>query len=180
MFLGLLYVFPFNNLIMGIWYVFIGLFLRSAARASYQQILLRDSLKRVTVGDLMDFHVVTVPPSARLEDIVHRVMLTSGSTEFPVVDGARFLGMIGLREIRGVDRQMWGHVTAGEIMQVDAARNPLSSSENAGRLLALITSEDGIIPVVDGGNLVGAVNPRDLMKRIRLRMDLGGWEKSGR
>jgi predicted transcriptional regulator len=181
MFLGLLYVFPFNNLIMGIWYVFIGLFLRSAARASYQQILFRDSLKSVTVGDLMDFHVVTVPPSARLEDIVHRVMLTSGLTEFPVVEGARFLGMVGLREIRGVDRQLWGHMTVGEIMQVDEDRNTPSSSDNAGRLLSMITSDEGIIPVVDGGNLVGAVNPRNLMKRIRLRMELkDGWERSER
>jgi Zn-dependent protease/CBS domain-containing protein len=173
-FLGLLYVFPFNNLIGGVWFVFIGLFLRSAARASYQQMLIRDCLKGVKVGDIMDFHVVTVPASARLEDIVHRVMLTSGLTEFPVVEGSRLLGMVGLREIRNVDRAMWGRVTAGEVMQSDVARNTVTSADEASRLLSKMAGDEAMIAVVDEGNLVGVVKPGDLMKRIRLRMELRG------
>ncbi|HLE21105.1 MAG TPA: site-2 protease family protein, partial [Vicinamibacteria bacterium] len=39
--LGLVYILRYENLIGAVWYLFIGLFLRSAARASYQQILLR-------------------------------------------------------------------------------------------------------------------------------------------
>ena len=101
-----------------------------------------------------------------------RVMLTSGLTEFPVVEGACFLGMVGLREIRGVDRGLWGHMTAGEIMRSNASRNPVSSTDEASRLLSMVAAEDTVIPVVDEGRLVGVVNPRDLMKRIRLRMEL--------
>jgi CBS domain-containing protein len=173
-FLGLLYVFPFGNLIGGVWFVFIGLFLRSAARASYQQILIRECLKGVKVGDVMDFHAVTVAASTRLEDIVHRIMLTSGLTEFPVVEGTRFLGMVGLREIRSVDRATWGHVTAGEVMESDISRNTVSSADEASRLLSRMTADEAMIPVVDGGNLVGVIHPRELMKRLRLRMELRG------
>jgi CBS domain-containing protein len=171
-FLGLLYAVQFGNLIGGLWYVFIGLFLRGAARASYQQVVFRDSLKGILVRDLMDFNFVSVPHGARLDDIVNRVMLTSGLTELPVVDGAKLLGMVGIREIRGVERGLWTHVTAAEVMRRDLSSQVVSSTDEAGRLLSMAAGQEAPIPVVDGENLVGIVNPGDIARRLRLRMEL--------
>jgi Zn-dependent protease len=117
MLLGLVYVLPFGNLIGGIWYLFIGLFLRNAARASYQQVLVKDVLRGVKAKDLMNREVISVSPEATLEEIVDRVLLPTGLANLPVVEGATLVGLLGLREIRGVDRSRWSQVRANEIMR---------------------------------------------------------------
>lgn len=170
--LGLLYVFPLGNLIGGIWYLFIGLFLRNAARASYQHVLVRDLLKGVKARDLMSRQVVSVSPHASLEEIVENVVLPSGQTDFPVVDGGRLLGLLGIRDIRAVDRVDWGQVTVGDAMRRDAFGEVVSPEDDASRLLSLVAKDDALIPVLDGDSLVGIISRAELMRRLKLRMEL--------
>lgn len=171
MLLGIL-LFASGNPVGGIWYVFIGLFLRMAAQASYHQLMLKDSLRGFKVRDLMNPDVVSVSPQTHLEQIVHGVVLTSGRTEFPVVEGGRLLGMVGVAEIRTVDRSLWRHVTVSEVMRRDASVHAVSSLDDADRVLALAANEEVLIPVVDGDTLVGVTTPRELLKRLRLLAEL--------
>jgi Zn-dependent protease/CBS domain-containing protein len=173
MLLGLVYVLPFGNLIGGIWYLFIGLFLRNAARASYQQVLVKDVLRGVKAKDLMNREVISVSPEATLEEIVDRVLLPTGLANLPVVEGATLVGLLGLREIRGVDRSRWSQVRANEIMRRDDVLGQVVSPEDdATRLLTMVVSDDILIPVMDGDRLVGIVTRPDLMRRLKLRMEL--------
>jgi Zn-dependent protease/CBS domain-containing protein len=171
MLLGIL-LFVSGNPVGGIWYVFIGLFLRMAAQASYHQMMMRDSLRGFKVRDLMNPDVVSVSPQTHLEQIVHGVVLTSGRTEFPVVEGGRLLGMVGVAEIRAVDRSLWRHVTASEVMRRGSSVQAVSSLDDADRVLTLATNEEVLIPVVDGDTLVGVTTPRELLKRLRLMAEL--------
>ncbi len=172
MLLGLVYVLPFGNLIGGIWYLFIGLFLRNAARASYQQMLVKDVLKGVRAADLMNRHVLSVSPEATLEEIVDGVVLPSGTTNLPVLENNRLVGLLGLREIQAVERSRWNQVRAREVMRQDVFRQVVSPEDDATRLLSMVVSDDTLIPVMDGETLVGIVTRADLMKRLKLRMEL--------
>ena len=172
--LGLIFVLPpFGNFIGGIWFIFIGLFLRYAARKSFQQLQVRELLKNIKARDLMNRNVVSVSPDTAVEEIVQRIVLGAGVAEVPVVsDTGRLVGIVGLGEIRAVDRSMWDKVTAGEVMRDDAVRHGVSAMDEAARVLSLSRDEDDLIPVLDGETLVGIITQRDMMRRLRLRMEL--------
>jgi len=169
--LGLVYILRYENLIGAVWYLFIGLFLRSAARASYQQILLRDLLKGVKAGDVMSREVVAVSPEATLAEIVDGVVLPTGLANLPVVEGTRLVGHLGLPEIRSVDRSRWGEVRAREVMRMDLPP-AVSIEDDATGLLSLAARDDVLIPVLDGDRFVGVITRPDLMRRIKLMMEL--------
>lgn len=174
-FLGFLSIFLFEQLVGGIWYIFIGMFLRNAARGSYQHTLIKESMKGIKVRDVMDEDVVTVKPFVVLDDFVHSVMLTSGLTEVPVVDGASLRGFIGLKEVKTIDRARWRYVTVAEVMRPynsEKAPRSVSPDEEASRLFILAAGGEMLIPVVDGGGFVGVVSTQDLLRRIQLRVEL--------
>lgn len=69
-FMGILHFFS-NNFIGGMWCFLIDMFLHSAAKVSYCQILLRKTLQGEPVGHFMKKDPVTVPPSTTMvEEIV--------------------------------------------------------------------------------------------------------------
>jgi Zn-dependent protease len=174
-FLGFTSIFLFDHLVGGIWYVFIGVFLRNAARSSYQHTLIKESMRGIKVRDVMDEEVVTAEPSMVLDDLVHKVMLTSGVTELPVVDGDNLRGLIGLKEVKAIDRARWSFVTVAEAMRPfdsEVAPRSVSADDEANRLLILAAGGEALIPVVDDRRFVGVVSTKDLLRRIQLRMEL--------
>ena len=60
-FFGILQTFT-GNIIGGLWMVFIGIFLQQAAESGYREVLIRNSLSGIRVGDVMTREVVTVHP----------------------------------------------------------------------------------------------------------------------
>jgi Zn-dependent protease/CBS domain-containing protein len=171
--LGFLALIASVSPVLGIWYIFIGWFLRQLARTSYRQAIVRDSLKRFRVGELMG-EAVSVPPTATLEHVAHHVFLASGLAEIPVVDEGRLLGIVNIGDVRRVDRDLWGYTRVSEIMKADGRHRAVDLDDDASRLLSLTAGENRVVPVVRGAELVGIVTSRDLMKRLELRMELGG------
>ncbi len=172
MLLGLVYLLRYDNIIGAVWYLFIGVFLRRAARASYQQVLLRDLLKGVKAGDVMSRQVVAVSSESTLDEIVSQVILPIGLVELPVVDGTRLVGQLGLAEIRSIDRVRWKEVLAKEVMRADALPLAVSPEDDATRLLSMAVRDDALIPVLDGERFVGVVTRLDLLRRLKLMMEL--------
>jgi len=66
----------------GLWLIFIGWFLRDAARASYQQILLRDALVGITARQVTDSDCPLVPPDLNLTELVQQYILPTGRSCF--------------------------------------------------------------------------------------------------
>jgi Zn-dependent protease len=92
-----------GELIGGLWFVFIGLFLHQAARASRELIGIRERLETLRVADVMtpvDGTVAETPPlrdTVTPEATAWQAFLKLGSgrrTELPVVAGDRLLGVV--------------------------------------------------------------------------------------
>lgn len=60
----------FRDFISGMWWVLIGIFLQSAARGSYQQLLTRRALEGEPVRRFMENKPITVSPSITVEQLV--------------------------------------------------------------------------------------------------------------
>lgn len=171
--LGVLWIFLYDNFIGGLWFVLIGFFLRNAAKGSYQHLLLRRALEGLKVKDLMSLDAVAVAPGARLREVVDDVILPRGIAEVPVVSDDRLVGMLRLSEIRERSRDSWSSLTAADVMSVDAIGGAVHPTEDAFRLLARMGERDHRLPVVsEDGRFLGVVTRDELMRRLRLRLEL--------
>lgn len=154
----------------GLWLVFIGWFLSSAARQSYQQVAVHDMLEGVTAGRLMRANVLAVPPGISTSDLVHRYVMGTDERAFPVIDGDRLVGLVTLEDIRTVARDDWDSTTAAEIMTPAdqlAVVQPLDDASAA--LDKLIERNVHQLPVISDGHLVGLVLSSDIMRWLQLQ-----------
>jgi len=162
-----------TGLISGLWLVFIGWFLNSAAVNSYKQTVVRDLLEDVPVFRLMRLNVPTVAPTLPVSHLVYDYVMGAEERAFPVMEGDRLVGMVCLEDIRKVPREAWDRVTVGEIMTDANHLDVVTASEDAGDALEKLTRRDvGQAPVVENGRLVGLLRRRDILKWLELQSGL--------
>jgi CBS domain-containing protein len=166
--LGVFLVFG-GSLMGGLWMILIGMFLRGAADASYEQLALRESLRRLRVRDVMTRDVVSVTPETTLEQLAERFW-SHRFTSFPVVDGGVVLGIVNLDGVRGVARQLWPQTAVRTVMRT--LSDDLSVAPDTPVLDALHkASRNGVgrLAVLDRGQLAGYVSLKDIAHALVLR-----------
>ena len=162
-----------HDLIAGVWWFVIGLFLHGAARASYLDILTRDLLGTATAADLMTAAPVTVPPELSLADLVEHFIYAYHHEQFPVVGPGGLLGMVGAREVKLRPRAEWATRRVAEVMTPCTAANCVDARTPAPQALRLMNeSGNSRLAVTDRGDLVGILTLKDLLGLIALKLDL--------
>ena len=104
---GVYSVFVTNQLVTGLWFIFIGWFLANAATASYEQILLRHVLEGRTAADTMTQHPGTVDPDVTLDALVRDYFMRRPYNSFPVTDDGIVIGLITLSQVKQMDHSAW-------------------------------------------------------------------------
>ena len=84
-----------GNVIGGMWWFVIGIFLRGAATASYQRLMLHELLHHQPVTRFMRADPVTVPPSITIRQFVEDYLYRYHFKMFPVVADGALLGSGG-------------------------------------------------------------------------------------
>src|SRR6202040_2470667 len=92
-----------GNLIGGMWSVFLGWFLLSAARAEEAGGLIRQALSGISVAEVMTPEPVQAPDNITVEDALHGYILASRHSTFPTHDAAGQLsGLLTLTALKNV------------------------------------------------------------------------------
>jgi Zn-dependent protease/predicted transcriptional regulator len=158
-----------------IWMVVIGMFLRYAARASYQQLTVKDAFAGLTVRELIQPQVVTVDPDLTLDRLVDEYFYTHRYRSFPVLEGDRLAGMISLKDLQAVPRAEWPVRQVRQAMHQVRQENLIHPTDDlAGVFRKMAEEHKGHLPVVDDGRLAGIITRHDIMTLIQLKTDLGG------
>jgi Zn-dependent protease len=84
---------------LGMWLAFIGLFLRSCARESYEETLKRVVLQGAKVKDVMTRDVISVPGALPIEALVHDYFLAKNHIAYFVSDGERAVGIVTMKAV---------------------------------------------------------------------------------
>lgn len=170
--LGAFQVFT-GNLIGGVWFVFIGFFLRQAAEAGYQRVVIQDLLAGIKVKDLMSKDPVCVSPEMTISQVVDDYFMKHRFTSFPVCRSGRVLGITTLNSVKGIPRENWGEKTIqSAITRIPDEFVLHPEDEAVDAMRKIITSDLGRLPVVQGDRIVGILSRKDVMTLLVVKADL--------
>jgi Zn-dependent protease/CBS domain-containing protein len=171
---GIVLIFLLQQWFSGIWLIFIGWFLNDAARASYQQVLLRDALSGITTRQLTDYASPLVPPHMNLTELVEQYVLPTGRSCFLISWGAELEGMVTLQQIKRVPRTRWTTTTVQDVM---TPANKLKVAYADQDLLGVLQEMNGEtanhVPVIEAGKVIGIINREDIARFLRTRAEFG-------
>jgi Zn-dependent protease len=153
----------------GLWLVLIGLFLRQAAEGSYQQLVLRGALAPLRVRDVMTRDVVSVAADRTLAEVVDGTFWPHHVSTFPVVDGARVVGILGLGQLRQVPRERWAEARVRDAMRpLDSTLTAAPGDGLAEALEKLSQNGVGRLAVLEGATLSGYLSIKDVIHVLAL------------
>ncbi|MDA8270840.1 MAG: site-2 protease family protein [Actinomycetota bacterium] len=158
----------------GIWLVFMGWFLLSAARAEESSTVMRSSLAGVHVRDIMTLHPVTFSSTMTVGELLNMEELQGYRfNSFPLVGSDGELeGLATLGRIRRLAPELQSKTRLKDIacpldeVPVGAADEPI-----ADLLQRMEASPDGRAFVMDAnGHLIGIISPTDIARYVQLLM----------
>jgi Zn-dependent protease/CBS domain-containing protein len=169
---GLITFFASGSLIGGVWSVFLGWFLLSAARAEEAGGLIRQALSGISVAEVMTPNPMQAPDDISVEDALHSYILASRHSTFPTHDaGDRLSGLLTLAALKNVAPNARATTLIKEIIcpldKVSTAR-PADPATNL--LDAAEGCSEGRTLVVDNGRLVGIVSPSDINRLLQMSL----------
>jgi CBS-domain-containing membrane protein len=158
----------------GLWLFLIGLFLRNAATASYQQLLLRRTLEGEPVSRFMHADPVTVPRAISVLELVQSYIYRYHFKMFPVVDDSgRLLGCVTSRRVRELPRDEWDRQTVGALAERCTPENTVRADTDAMEALSRMSRTGASrLMVVDEDRLLGILSLKDLLHFFSLKMEL--------
>jgi Zn-dependent protease/CBS domain-containing protein len=167
-----------GNFIGGMWWLLIGAFLRSAAKASYRQHIIHEMLSDKKVRQFMNSEPVTLPPSATIAQILDDYIYKYHFKLFPVVEDGKLLGGVSIHNIKQIPREQWAEKAVREVITPCSADNTVSPQMNAAKLVSMMVKPGGTgrYMVAENGRLLGMVSLKDLREFIDLKLELESTE----
>jgi Zn-dependent protease/CBS domain-containing protein len=168
-----------GNFIGGMWWALIGMFLHSAAKMSYQQLLTKRALQGESVSRFMRRDPVTVSPSLTLDELIEDYIYRHHYKMFPVVtDFDKLTGCITTKEVKEIPKAEWKSKRVGDITAPCSAENTISPETDAVKALSLMHRTGASrLMVVDGDRLAGIVSLKDMLKFLSLKIELNEEER---
>lgn len=164
----------------GIWQVLIGLFLLTAARGTYQQLLVKASLSGKSVRGLMTEKVHAAAPDDTLASVVDTIMLRHAVSFVPVVEGDHLLGYVDTALLQGIDRDHWGDTHVADIYMGANDTNTVAPGLSAEALMKHIAATGRRkFLVVERGRFLGVITLADLLAYLAVLQELGAGRGAG-
>lgn len=162
-----------GNLVGGIWYFLIGMFLRGAASMSYRQVLLRQTIGGKRVRDLMSTQPVGVDPDATLQDLVENVIYRHHFKMIPVLRDGDLLGCVTTRQVREVPREEWPRRRVADILHHCSSDNTIDPDADIMQAYEkLRRTGQSRLMVMRDGRLEGILALKDIVGFLTVRLEL--------
>lgn len=162
-----------GNWFGGLWWVFIGWFLLSAAQESYAQVAIRNTLAGVNAADIMSQDVPTMPRDFSLENYVHEVLRTGRRCHIVTGNGAP-VGLVTFHAAQGIPRDEWPNTSIQSAMCPMDKIKWASPFEPVLSVLERMQAEDiNQMPVLEDGRVVGMIARDSILRVLQARLQVG-------
>ncbi|MFW6359992.1 MAG: site-2 protease family protein [Chroococcales cyanobacterium] len=155
-------------ILSGLWLIFIGWFLSSAAEMSYQQYLVKAGLEGVPARDVMTRSPETVSSNITLQQLLEEYFQHRRYQAFPVIENSHPIGIIGLHQVKSIPPDQRRYRTVQEIM-IPAKQDVIVAPETkmTDVLEKMQESELQRVLVVQNDQLEGIITGRDIASWLR-------------
>jgi Zn-dependent protease/predicted transcriptional regulator len=172
MILGGLQIFA-GALVNGLWFIFIGMFLRGMSVQGYEELVIRKSLEGVHVEEVMVREVVSVPPDLTITQLIHDYFLHYAFRGFPVVENGRVLGVVSVAAVRQLPREVYDNRQVTDIMTPLAEDLIIDAQASlADALVKMSRKEQDRLLVLKGDRLAGLVTKTGLLRFVQIKQVL--------
>ncbi|HDQ04121.1 MAG TPA: CBS domain-containing protein [Deltaproteobacteria bacterium] len=170
----------FGNFVAGLWWFMIGLFIRTAAQRSYQQLLARGVFQSKKVKDFMVSEPVAVSRALSLEEFVRDYVYRYHYQMYPVLSFGKVAGCVSVNQITSIPRDEWSRQTVGAIVKPCDENTSIGPDADANEALEIMNKTgNSRLMVVDGDDLLGIVTLKDMLAFLSIKMELEKNEKDG-
>jgi Zn-dependent protease/predicted transcriptional regulator len=162
-----------GDLIGGIWFIFIGMFLRGLSQRGYEEVIVRRTLENVPVREIMTREVVTVAANLSLYELIYHYFLQYPYRGFPVKDDGRILGMISLSQVKDIPPGEYPVLSVRDFvtrLNKDMVIAPEGTLDEAMKQMTQ-TDLDRLL-VMQQGELVGLITRKSLMRFVEIKQIL--------
>ncbi len=158
----------------GLWLIFIGWFLHSAAVRGYRRVMVETVLKGVTAEDLMTKNYESVSHDLSIQELVDNFILKEKERVFLVLEEDEVRGIVCLEDVKATPREKWATGKVKDIMTPREKLTFVSPGADGTKVLDSLTARDiHQVPVLDQGQIVGIIYRTDVLRFIQLRSELG-------
>jgi Zn-dependent protease/CBS domain-containing protein len=167
---GLIAVLAFG-LFQGIWYILIGLFLRSAAEGSYVATVTDQALQNLLVRTVMRPPRAPVDPSMTIETLVESRVLATAERAYIIGTEDAVVGLLTTSDIGRLEREQWPTTTVRQAMvPVDRVITVTPETPLVDAMNLLREHNIHQLPVVERGRFVGMLTSDDVIRQIEVRL----------
>lgn len=170
-----------GSFIGGVWFIVIGWFLRNSAETAYQQLVFRQTLEGVKVGELVNRTYAAAPPDMTLNDVVTQLMFGRSQRCVPVVVADDLLGLISMSDLQRVASDKWSETSVFKTMTPKEQLHTVSPDDDVTHALEIMASQDvHQLPVIDSRSFLGFITRADVLRLIQIRSELGSPSSAAR
>lgn len=170
--LGVLQIF-LGALVGGLWMIFIGMFLRAAARASYHGVVVQHALGGVRVADLMIDRPEMLPAEMTVTAAVDEHFLRHGYGGFPVIRDGLVSGIVTLTELKQCPPDERIQRQVGDFMRPANADVRIDARASvADALRQMVEADTGRLLVTDGPRIVGLITRTGITRVVQMKTEL--------
>jgi Zn-dependent protease len=155
----------------GLWLIFLGWFLLSAARSEESQVLMRGVLAGLRVSDVMARDPAIAPGWITVDEFMRSYLPGQQAIAFPLktFDGD-LDGLVTLNRLVQVAPE---ERSSRRVRDVGTGMSEVAMASPNEQVIEVLErfpqSDDGQMLVIDGGKLVGTLSPTDVTRALRLR-----------
>ncbi len=162
-----------GNVIGGLWWALIGLFLRGAANAAIMQQDTQRILRGEPVWKFMVRDPITVPSHISVTSFVENYLYNQFHDVYPVVDQDKVQGLVVSKRVKSIPQSEWDQKDIGSIMEPLTTDNTIAPNVDSTRALSLMNrTGNSRLLVMQDGQLLGIVALKDMLRLLELKVDL--------
>jgi len=170
---GLYTAFVLHSSVNGVWFIFLGWFLLTAARQSYQQVEAQGALQGLRAVDVMTSDMPTVARDLSLDEYAREVSRTGRRTHLVVSDN-KLVGLMRVDVLQAVRREDWPSTSVQAVMIPREKLTWTAPEEPVLSVLERMRSANvDQLAVIREDNVVGLVTRDSILRVVQARTELG-------
>ena len=163
-----------SGFINGIWLIFIGWFLQSAAVQSYRKVVVQDILEDVPVKQMMYTDVPVVHANLSVQTLIDNYIMQSDNRAFIVLDDDKMLGLVTIEDVRKVAPESRNTMLIRNVMTPSQKMVVVAPEEEAAEAFDRLQAKDiRQLPVVNGNKIVGLLRRKDIIRWLQFQSHSG-------